>query len=306
MLAFVIALERRNKRKDGTHMSSRSATRRKRQEAAKRRTAAARREQRRAVQANRFRDDASMNAMRTAGGQSSASNGNGSDKAVEPKNGDGGAVLTPKTGVAGRKATMTGTGVEPIPAYAPPKDGKPRNAVDMKWMKLADSARHYQARKANARKNAVDEHELAVERQHEHDIRRRKHRRVLGIVVGTVCAASMIIPIGAASIAAIMNPYNPNTQTSTTGSSTTGSTTTDVTKMTEDERRQLVEQYPSLVSNDTEKQEFIKTGRLPASITDSQSNATGKDGGNANNASNGKTANDGGAKATTNGNGSAK
>ena len=116
----------------------------------------------------------------------------------------------------------------------------------------------------------------------------------------------MIIPIGAASIAAIMNPYNPNTQTSTTGSSTTGSTTTDVTKMTKDERRQLVEQYPSLVSNDTEKQEFIKTGRLPASITDSQSNATGKDGGNANNASNGKTANDGGAKATTNGSGSAK
>lgn len=295
MLAFVIALERRNKRKDGTHMSSRSATRRKRQEAAKRKTAAARREQRRAVQANRFRDDASMNAMRTAGGQSSASNGNGSDKAVEPKN-----------RVAGRKATMTGTGVEPIPAYAPPKDGKPRNAVDMKWMKLADSARHFQARKANTRKNAVDEHKIAVERQHEHDVRRRKHRRVLGIVVGTVCAASMIIPIGAASIAAIMNPYNPNTQTSTTGSSTTGSTTTDVTKMTKDERRQLVEQYPSLVSNDTEKQEFIKTGRLPASITDSQSNATGKDGGNANNASNGKTANDGGAKATTNGSGSAK
>ena len=26
--------------------------------------------------------------------------------------------------------TMTDTGVKPIPAYVPPEDGKPRNAVD--------------------------------------------------------------------------------------------------------------------------------------------------------------------------------
>ena len=30
--------------------------------------------------------------------------------------------------------TMTDTGVKPIPAYVPPEDGKPRNAVDEKWM----------------------------------------------------------------------------------------------------------------------------------------------------------------------------
>ena len=29
--------------------------------------------------------------------------------------------------------TMTDTGVKPIPAYVPPEDGKPRNAVDEKW-----------------------------------------------------------------------------------------------------------------------------------------------------------------------------
>ena len=39
--------------------------------------------------------------------------------------------------------TMTDTGVKPIPAYVPPEDGKPRNAVDEKWMKLTRSARHY-------------------------------------------------------------------------------------------------------------------------------------------------------------------
>lgn len=36
--------------------------------------------------------------------------------------------------------TMTDTGVKPIPAYVPPEDGKPRNAVDEKWMKLTRSA----------------------------------------------------------------------------------------------------------------------------------------------------------------------
>lgn len=46
--------------------------------------------------------------------------------------------------------TMTDTGVKPIPAYVPPEDGKPRNAVDEKWMKLTRSARHYMERRAKA------------------------------------------------------------------------------------------------------------------------------------------------------------
>ena len=49
--------------------------------------------------------------------------------------------------------TMTGTGVKLIPAYAPPEDGKPRNAVDEKWMKLTNSARHYLSRRANTRED---------------------------------------------------------------------------------------------------------------------------------------------------------
>ena len=47
--------------------------------------------------------------------------------------------------------TMTSTGVKLIPAYAPPEDGKPRNAVDEKWMKLTNSARHYLSRRIYTR-----------------------------------------------------------------------------------------------------------------------------------------------------------
>ena len=55
--------------------------------------------------------------------------------------------------------TMTSTGVKLIPAYASPEDGKPRNAVDEKWMKLTNSARHYLSRRANTREDTVDESE---------------------------------------------------------------------------------------------------------------------------------------------------
>lgn len=52
--------------------------------------------------------------------------------------------------------TMTDTGVKPIPAYVPPEDGKPRNAVDEKWTKLTRSTRHYMERRAKARKETID------------------------------------------------------------------------------------------------------------------------------------------------------
>ena len=55
--------------------------------------------------------------------------------------------------------TMTSTGVKLNQAYAPPEDGKPRNAVDEKWMKLTNSARHYLSRRANTREDTVDESE---------------------------------------------------------------------------------------------------------------------------------------------------
>ncbi len=44
--------------------------------------------------------------------------------------------------------TTTETGVKPIPAYGPPEEGKPRNAVDEKWMKLRRAALNRQKRLA--------------------------------------------------------------------------------------------------------------------------------------------------------------
>lgn len=36
-------------------------------------------------------------------------------------------------------ATVT-VGVKVMPSYVPPKDGKPRNQVDAKWMRLAKAS----------------------------------------------------------------------------------------------------------------------------------------------------------------------
>lgn len=46
---------------------------------------------------------------------------------------------------------MTDTGVKPIPVYTPPTDGKPRNMVDAKWMKLRRVSLHYMERRTAAK-----------------------------------------------------------------------------------------------------------------------------------------------------------
>lgn len=38
--------------------------------------------------------------------------------------------------------SLVETSVKPIPAYAPPSDGKPRNDVDAKWMRLHRAMLH--------------------------------------------------------------------------------------------------------------------------------------------------------------------
>lgn len=37
-------------------------------------------------------------------------------------------------------STATKVVVKPVPTYVPPKDGKPRDAVDEKWMALSRAA----------------------------------------------------------------------------------------------------------------------------------------------------------------------
>lgn len=55
----------------------------------------------------------------------------------------------------GKEAAMTmmDTAVKPIPAYAPPEDGKPRNAVDEKWMRLHRALMNRPARLAKKAQN---------------------------------------------------------------------------------------------------------------------------------------------------------
>lgn len=55
--------------------------------------------------------------------------------------------------------TMTDTGVKPIPVYTPPADGKPRNAVDAKWMKLHRAMLHYMERRAAKKSEPIDDAE---------------------------------------------------------------------------------------------------------------------------------------------------
>lgn len=54
----------------------------------------------------------------------------------------------------------TDVGVKPIPAYTPPANGAPRNAVDEKWMRLhrALSNRRSRAEKKAARVENRDRH----------------------------------------------------------------------------------------------------------------------------------------------------
>lgn len=53
-------------------------------------------------------------------------------------------------------AIMAKTVTEPIPTYKPPIDGKPIDAVDAKWMRLAQSSRHYMERRSKAVGEATD------------------------------------------------------------------------------------------------------------------------------------------------------
>ncbi|MBT1171832.1 hypothetical protein JS528_00355 [Bifidobacterium sp. MA2] len=53
--------------------------------------------------------------------------------------------------------TMTDVGVKPIPVYTPPADGKPRNAVDAKWMRLHRAMLNRSARLAKKKADEVED-----------------------------------------------------------------------------------------------------------------------------------------------------
>ena len=124
------------------------------------------------------------------------------------------------------------------------------------------------------------------------------------VIIGIIVCVAMIVPVGAASIASLLNlqngvPTDYNTQTTNSSTSSDADSGTDVKDMTEAERKALVERYPSLVSNDKEKEEFIKNGTVPENPKSTDDSAS-TDG---NKSSDTGSATSDGTKTTTNQNG---
>lgn len=198
-------------------MSSRSATRRKRQELAKRKAAAERRERRNnAYNASRRLLNADMDAtMPTAEGQQAkggtqASAGDAAGMtAANGSNDDDGKAKAPRT--TGRQAKGN------------PKQGKRSQDEEGGKGKAHDADG----------KSVRNERELALERQRDRYDRRKKRHKGVVIAVATVCAASMVLPIGAAAISAIMEGrmYDQNVQVITND----GSPTMSVDGVTDDD-----------------------------------------------------------------------
>lgn len=159
----------------------------------------------------------------------------------------------------------------------PVNDGteKKRPAQDNTKKQSTDGNKPVKKQKTDAHKDAVNAYRKAVMRKE----RRKKRMRV---IIGIIVCVAMIVPVGAASIASLLNLQNgvsTDYNTQTTNSSTSGDSKsgTDVKNMTEEERKALIEQYPGIVSNDKEKEEFIKNGTVPKNTksTDDSANTNG-------------------------------
>lgn len=217
--------------------SSKSASRKRRQAAAKRKAANERRVQR--EQAEKARLDALQSNDST-----------GTEKLVKP---------------------------EPV---------KPVNVNDSteKKQPAPDNTEKKQSADGNkpVKKQKTDAHEDAVNAYRKAEARKARRKKRMRVIIGIIVCMAMIVPVGAASIASLFNlrngvPTDYNTQTTNSSTSGDSNSGTDVKNMTEEERKALVERYPGLVSNDKEKEEFIKNGTVPKSAksTDDSANTDG-------------------------------
>lgn len=128
------------------------------------------------------------------------------------------------------------------------------------------------------KKQKNDAHEDAVNAYRETVVRKERRKKRMRVIIGIIVCVAMIVPVGAASIASLLNlqngvPTDYNTQTTNSSTSGDSKSGTDVKNMTEDERKALVEQYPGIVSNDKEKEEFIKNGIVPESAKSTDGSA---------------------------------
>lgn len=132
------------------------------------------------------------------------------------------------------------------------------------------------------KKQKTDVHADAVNAYRKTVARKERRKKRMRVIIGIIVCVAMIVPVGAASIASLLNlqngvPTDYNTQTTNSSTSSGSDSGTDVKDMTEEERKALVERYPNLVSNDKEKEEFIKNGTVPEN-TKSTNDSAGTDG----------------------------
>lgn len=129
------------------------------------------------------------------------------------------------------------------------------------------------------KKQKTDVHADAVNAYRKTVARKERRKKRMRVIIGIIVCVAMIVPVGAASIASLLNlqngvPTDYNTQTTNSSTSSGSDSGTDVKDMTEAERKALVERYPGLVSNDKEKEEFIKNGTVPENTKSTDDSAS--------------------------------
>lgn len=131
----------------------------------------------------------------------------------------------------------------------------------------------------SVKKQKTDVHADAVNAYRKTVARKERRKKRMRVIIGIIVCVAMIVPVGAASIASLLNlqngvPTDYNTQTTNSSTSSGSDSGTDVKDMTEAERKALVERYPGLVSNDKEKEEFIKNGTVPENTKSTDDSAS--------------------------------
>lgn len=180
---------------------------------------------------------------------------------------------------------------------------KPVNDSMEKKQSTPDNTEKKQSTDGNkpVKKQKTDVHEDAVNAYRKAVTRKERRKKRMRVIIGIIVCVAMIVPVGAASIASLLNlqngvPTDYNMQTTNSSTSGDSKSGTDVKNMTEEERKALIERYPGLISNDKEKEEFIKNGTVPEN-TKSTNDSAGTDGSKSSDT--GSTTSDG-TKTTTN------
>lgn len=172
------------------------------------------------------------------------------------------------------------TGTEESEKTEPPEPVNVNDGTEKK-QPAPDNTEKKQSTDGNksVKKQKTDVHADAVNAYRKTVARKERRKKRMRVIIGIIVCVAMIVPVGAASIASLLNlqnggPTDYNTQTTNSSASSGTDSGTDVKDMTEAERKALVERYPGLVSNDKEKEEFIKNGTVPENTKSTDDSAS--------------------------------